>query len=289
MEASRYVEEYRRTLNGVTLLAGRDALDTIRQHSTETTPVLGVDRDSRPVTVDLDTESPHVLFSIGTGAGKSATLRLLLAQFLWHGAEICILDYKRHSHRWARHFPDRRRITYCRDPSDMHENLIALAALGMKRNRIADKLTDEQYDSGLGIGRRVVIACEELNSTAVRLKQHWRAIGGKGTSPALEALGEVLAMGRAVKLNVLAVAQRASATAVGGGDARENYRTRVLAGHTKRTWDMLCDGVGYVAASEIPGRVIVVRAGRATETQVAFLTDSPDGGDTVKVATGEWE
>src|SRR5690606_16100931 len=81
------LERDRLSRQGITRLVGADALRVISEHSRESAPVLGVDaRTGEAVSVDLDAESPHVLFSMASGAGKSATLRLLLAQHLMHGA-----------------------------------------------------------------------------------------------------------------------------------------------------------------------------------------------------------
>ncbi|KPC70837.1 hypothetical protein ADL27_53420, partial [Streptomyces sp. NRRL F-6602] len=54
--------------------------------------LIGLSHRGRPVSVDLDSESPHVLVSAGTGGGKSVILRAIFAQLLWHGAEGSVLD-----------------------------------------------------------------------------------------------------------------------------------------------------------------------------------------------------
>jgi hypothetical protein len=51
-------------------------------------PVIGLAANGRPVGVDLDSESPHMAASAGTGAGKSNMLRLVAAQLMHHGASL---------------------------------------------------------------------------------------------------------------------------------------------------------------------------------------------------------
>ena len=57
---------------------------------------------SGPVTVDLDSESPHILVNAPTGLGKSAIARSVGVQRAAAGDVLVILDVKMHSHRWAR-------------------------------------------------------------------------------------------------------------------------------------------------------------------------------------------
>lgn len=290
VDLNEWVEEYRREHNGITRVAGADATSLIRQHSTPTELVLGkVAHTGDPVVWNLHTGSPHLLVSMGSGAGKSALLRLLMSQHLMHGGKCVVLDYKRHSHRWVRHLGSRSGVTYCRDIAEIHETLCALAAHARKRNRLADRLSDVEYDSGRGVGVPVMIAFEEMNATISEIETYWKGIGGRGVSPAISGLRELLATGRAVGMHVVAVAQRASARAMGGGDARENFATRVLSRHTRRTWDMLAEGIPYVSSSEVPGRAVMVQHGTAVEVQLAYLTESPQGGETVAVAQSRVE
>src|SRR5690606_19905028 len=166
----------------------------------------------------------------------------------------------RHSHRWVRHLPPAvaRRVAYCRDIPEIHDALCAIAREGMRRNRLADLMSDEEY-ARADAWPRIIVACEELNATMAQLEIYWRENGGRRLSPAILAMRELVAMGRACKINVYAIAQRASAKVVGGGDARESFSTRILARYTMATWRMLCDGVRFLPPSEIPGRMTLVR------------------------------
>lgn len=293
--ANQFVERYRERKNGVRFYGFDDAKEALRE-APETAPIIGTDMNRQPVAIDLHNDSPHVLLSMGSGGGKSVTLKALLAQFLRHGSQAVILDYKRHSHRWARHVPG---VTYCRDIDEIHETLIALADLGMERFRAADQLSDDEYDRGEWMGQRIVIAVEEMNSLIAELEDYWTEIRTQNAgnrfwqvprrSPAIKALHKLLAMGRAANINVLAVAQRASVASMGsaqgsrGGDARENFAIRVLARYTHSTWKMLIPDCDYVPASEHVGRAQVAVGAEAVETQILYLTDD----EAIEWATGK--
>jgi hypothetical protein len=78
-----------------------------------------------------------------------------------------------------------------------------------------------------------------------------------------------------VKMNVLSVAQLASAKTMGGPEMRENYSTRILARYSQNAWKMLVPEIWPMPRkSSNPGRMQVVSNGIAHETQIAFLTDA---------------
>lgn len=250
-----------------------DALDAMLT-APESRPVLGLGRRSKVVAVDLDAESPHILISAGSGGGKSVQTRAIVAQLMRHGAQATFLDVKRQSHRWARDLPG---VTYCRDTPDIHQQLIDLADEGERRNRLADEIADDVDTTKLDVGPRIVVVCEEMNATIHRLQAYWAEIRGPKdpkTSPAVKALGEILFMGRAVKMHVIAIAQLMTARSLGGPEARENFATRILARYTVNAWRMLVPEIWPAPkATRHVGRVQVVIGGEAHETQVLFLTD----------------
>lgn len=238
----------------------------------ESAPLIGLERGDKVVSVDLDAESPHVLVNAGTGGGKSVILRTIAAQLIHHGALAYVLDFKRVSHQWARGVPN---VTYCRDIADIHEALIALGEEGRRRIHAAEKLGDDADAST--VGPRLVILLEEINATMKQLTRYWDSIKEKGdpkVSPAVDALAEILFMGRAVRLNVLLVAQSATARALGGPEMRENFATRILARYTQNAWRMLVPEVHPAPKSTRHiGRAQVVLGGVAHGTQVMFMTD----------------
>lgn len=293
---NKFVAAHRQRHNGILHYGFEDAKEAMAA-APEHAPVIGTDMNGNPVHTDLNNDSPHVLLSMGTGGGKSVTLKSLLAQFLRHGTEVVILDYKRQSHRWARRIPEN--VTYCRDIEEIHDTLEALAEEGMDRFKAADTLSDEEYDRGEWMGNRIVIAVEEMNSLIAELEDYWTEVRTKNAgnrfwqiprrSPAVKALHKMLAMGRAANINILAVAQRASVSAMGsshgsrGGDARENFATRVLSRYTHSTWKMLVPDCDYQPPSEYVGRAQVAVGSEAVETQILYLSDD----DAVDWATGK--
>jgi len=239
------------------------------EESRPSKPVIGLTRDRKPVAVDLDTESPHVLLSAGTGGGKSSTIRTIAAQLMFHGADVTVIDVKRHSHGWAR-LPG---VMYARDISEIHRVLIQLGRLGHDRNRAWD---DVDIDETGPMFTRKVIICEELNATMSVLRQWWkdnRDPGEPVTSPAVTALGQILFMGRAVRIHVLAIAQMATAKDMGGPEMRENYAVRILARYTANAAKMLVPECNLPASTRHPGRAQVCIGGVATETQVIYMTE----------------
>jgi hypothetical protein len=182
---------------------------------------------------------------------------------------MSVLDFKRHSHRWARGLPQ---VNYCREIEEIHDELVRLGAEGHRRNYIVDTQEDPQ------VGPRTVIILEEVNATIGKLKRFWAAVRTKDDpkeSPALDALREILFMGRAVQMHVLAVAQSATVHALGGPEMRECFATRILARYTVNAWKMLVPEVHPVPRSTRHiGRAQVVLGGYAIETQVLFFSDA---------------
>ncbi|MFJ8676794.1 pRL2-11 [Streptomyces sp. NPDC093589] len=238
----------------------------------ESSPLIGLERGQKIVSVDLDAESPHVLVSAGTGGGKSVILRTIASQLIHHGAHGYILDFKRVSHLWARGVKN---VEYCRDIADIHDALIRLGAEGQRRIHAAEQLGDDSDPSE--VGPRLVILLEEINATMKQLTRYWERIKEKGdpkVSPAVDALAEILFMGRAVRMHVLLVAQSATARALGGPEMRENFATRILARYTQNAWRMLVPEVQPAPKSTRHiGRAQVVLGGQSHETQVMFMSD----------------
>lgn len=238
----------------------------------ESAPVIGLSAGARGVGVDLDAESPHILISAGTGGGKSVMLRTIFAQLLHDGGVGSVLDVKRHSHKWVRGVAG---VSYCREIEDLHDELVRLGAEGERRNRIVDDWPGDEADAP--VGPRVAILFEEANATLARLKRYWQTVRDPKTdpkeSPAIDALREVLFMGRAVRMHVLLVAQSATAAALGGPEMRENFATRILARYTQNAWRMLVPEVSPIPRStRHVGRAQVVLGGIAHETQVILMT-----------------
>ncbi|MFF9547989.1 pRL2-11 [Streptomyces albidoflavus] len=239
----------------------------------ESAPVIGIGSAGRIVTVDLDAESPHILVNASTGGGKSVTLRCIACQMLHHGSLVFVLDAKRFSHPWARGLPG---VTYCADIADIHDQLIALGMEGRRRTRTAEILGIDADPKD--IGPRLLILLEEVNATMKQLARYWektRESGDPKVSPAVDALNEILYMGRQLRMHVLLVAQSATARALGGPEAREQFSTRILARYSVNAWRMLAPEVHPAPKStKRHGRAQVVSGGSARETQILFFTEA---------------
>jgi len=163
------------------------------------------------------------------------TLRCIACQMLHHGSRVFVLDTKRISHPWARGLPG---VTYCADIADIHDQLIALGMEGRRRTRVADELGIDADPKA--IGPRLLILLEEVNATMKQLARYWEKIRESGdpkVSPAVDALNEILYMGRQLRMHVLLVAQSATARALGGPEVREQFSTHILARYSQRLAD----------------------------------------------------
>jgi hypothetical protein len=250
-------------------IVNQDAAQALIDDSPSNSPLLGIDGDGEPVSVDLEAESPHVLVSAATGGGKSVVLRSLAAQLVSRGSMAVILDLKRHSHRWARHLTPN--IAYAKSLPEIGNSLVVIGQEVHRRNQVVDEWDGPLEDAP--VGPRLVVLFEELNATMDALQSLERRMPD-GEYTAMDALGDIMFMGRAAKVHMLATAQFASAQAMGGSAIRENFSTRVLIRYTKQTWSMLAYDCGVpIAAPEQPGRGMVCRAGKAGQTQLLYLTE----------------
>ncbi|MFF8831359.1 helicase HerA domain-containing protein [Streptomyces sp. NPDC015131] len=249
------------------ILTYRDAFHLIAE-SPESAPLLGVDGEGNPISVDLDSDSPHVLISAASGGGKSVLARGIATQFLVNGADVVFLDVKRHSHRWAKNLPG---VTYAAALPDIGNALVKLGEEVHRRNEIVEQFAGPIEEAP--VGDRIVVVLEELNATMTQLKGLSKKLP-RGAYTAEDAFRDIMFMGRAAKVHVVAVAQYATVEAMGGGDIRENFSTRILIRYTKNAWTMLAYDCGLPQpAPEEPGRGMVCRGGKARQVQFLYLTE----------------
>lgn len=243
-----------------------DALGLI-EHAFEAAPILGVDGTGAPISVDLDSDSPHVLVSAATGGGKSVLLRSIAAQMMAKGASAVFLDVKRHSHRWAKNLPN---AGYAATLPEIGNALVELGREVHRRNEIVENWPGSVESAP--VGPRIVVVFEELNATMSQLKELTRRIP-RGSYDAMDALRDIAFMGRAAKIHLVAVGQFMDARTM-GSDIRENFSTRVLIRYTKQTWTMLAWDCGLPqAAPDHKGRGMVCRGGKARETQFLYMSE----------------
>lgn len=273
--------------------------------------VLGRAPGQRLVTVSASEDSPHFAMSGASGTGKSVLGRVFLVQRLRRGDGAFILDPKKFSHwRWAGggKLPQDR-VVYAYKTEDIHNSWLAIAAEGERRI--------EMEEEELAVQRRVWIAVEEINTATKRLTRYWtserkrRITVAKGllaqakelmgdsdltleeaasavgldlaeldlpaTSPAVVAMQESVAMGRELKIHVVVMAQRLSASVFGGngGDIRESFQGgRFIARWDRKLWRMLVDTLAYIACPTGPRGIWgVARGDEFTVFRVPLLSE----------------
>ncbi|MFK0231116.1 hypothetical protein ACIQUL_35725 [Streptomyces sp. NPDC090303] len=229
--------------------------------------LIGIGADGQPVSIDWDTESPHVLVCSASGGGTSTTLRTLAAQLLHHGAHTVVLDSKRISQTWASGIDN---VTYCRDIETIHDALVGL------RTELQRRISHSDQHGDCDDLPRLTVLLEVAHHTLRQLTRYWdkvRQANDPKTSPAVDALNELLFAGRAARMHVLFGGQL-DATPL-GVFAREQFSTVVLGRATTRTWSRLAPQIHPAPkSSPHPGRVHVVQGTTAHPTQVLLMTDT---------------
>lgn len=240
----------------------------------ETSPssvLLGVDSLGKPIRVDLDSESPHILISAPTGRGKSAIARSVAVQRLARGDQIVVLDVKRHSHRWAQQLAPN--VHYAKSVQEIGFALVNLGRELHRRNYIVDALDHNRPISEAEVGPRIIVIFEEMNATMKSLLAMDKRVA-EGTYKAHQGLEDVSFMGRAVQMHLISFAQLATFRASGGSEIVENYGTRILVGHSTQAWRYLASDCGKpITAPEEHGRGIVCQGGKARETQLLWVPE----------------
>jgi hypothetical protein len=273
--------------------------------------VLGRAPGQRVVSVSASEDSPHFAMSGASGTGKSVLGRVFLVQRIRKGDGAFILDPKKFSHwRWAGggKLPQNK-VVYAYKTEDIHNAWLAIAAEGERRI--------EMEEEELARQRRVWVAVEEINTATKRLTRYWtserkrritkaksllaqakelmadsdldleEAAAAVGldlaeldlpaTSPAVVAMQESVAMGRELKIHVVVMAQRLSASVFGGngGDIRESFQGgRFIARWDRKLWKMLVDTLAYVACPTGPRGIWGVAQGEDfTVFRVPWLSE----------------
>ena len=221
-----------------------------------------------PVSVDLDSESPHILVNAPTGLGKSAVARSIAVQRLSVGDLCVVLDVKMHSHKWARD------LTPLVHYADTHASVgSALINIGLELHRRNQVVRDHKGDGPPPVGPRVIVLFEETNATLTRLAELDKSVAPGGYK-ALDAFRDIMFMGRAVEIHMVGFAQLASYRSGLTADVLENFATRVMIGYSDKAWRWLASDCGkYRVAPVGTGRGMVCRAGKATETQFVWMPE----------------
>jgi hypothetical protein len=272
-------------------------------------PVIGVAAAGRVVRTDFRNDSPHTLGSAGSGAGKSTLYKLIAMQRLHHGAYAIILDFKKWSHlRWAGRLPTGRVLVEDRVP-EIHQVLVRVMEELMEE-LLWRKSFDLHQEAELEALPTVDIYVEEINTLMGLLVGYWQeyvarekaearralrqakltedetaiaeaedmvaaAMGLPKVSPAIQSIRYGVNLGREFHVHWHFIGQSMSATAAGGRDTRESFRTRLLARWDRKTWKMLADGVDYIACP--PGAVGLwahVHGAQVDIVRVPFVPDA---------------
>ena len=267
LHGSQHTATYKKVPRPPKKVDVRDVMHLIKKGD-PMAPVFALGPRGTAVTADLVADSPHIAVSMGSGAGKSTTVRAILAPMLHHGAEVHILDIKRTSHRWAKGMPN---VRIYKEPEDIHDALVYLGERAKARHKEEDENPDVQFDP-------MVVVAEEMNILADELEDFWEECKKQDkdlpkNSPAFKGLSQISYGGRSASSYLIVIAQKLDARLFGsrgGGAVRENFALRLLARFTPQAWKQLADIKPMAKLPKILGRTAVVVQGEWTEVQVIY-------------------
>lgn len=222
--------------------------------------LLGLGARGRPIYIDLDNETPHIMLSVPTGGGKTEAAKTLGCQIPHNGGELVIIDLDRATD-WVKDGDQLiRGVTYARTPEEATRTLTHLATVFDQRNAAAD--ADPNYAP-----HRILLIVEEPNRTSGVLPRE-----------ALTTLRALSFGGRKRRMHVMVTPQRGVASIFGtidGGAARENFKCRVLGGDSDQdTWDLLAKQVTVrPEPTKHRGRMFLIDGNTYKTVQVGYLTD----------------
>ncbi len=230
--------------------------------------LLGVDGAGDPVTVDLASDSPHVIVSAGSGGGKSVIAASLATQALVKGASVAVFDVKRISHRWAKSLPG---VSYGVTVDEIANGLVSVAAEVHRRMKIIEQFPGPVSEAP--VGPRILVVAEELNTMMGALADFERTLPRRGVYYPTRAFADIMNLGRAAKVHVLAFAQYPDHTVV-PKRLMESFGYRLLIRHKPESWRMLAWQLGYCPpAPQHPGRGFTVTGDKGIQTQYLYLPE----------------
>jgi hypothetical protein len=211
--------------------------------------IAGIGQRNTAIPIDLHSDACHVALSIGPGGGKTLAARALAIQVLFKGGLVIVLNAKKTGYNWTRGLPN---VAHAKTIDDIADVLIWLNTERKRREDVVEAAGDieDEVPGDVHVGPRILAIFEEQNLTVPKLRVLH--------PDAFEALGDLNFAGRAALIHLLAIAQRYSAKAAGGGDVRAAVNARVLGRYDKRAWNMLADSFPMPAPNNAPGRVQVV-------------------------------
>jgi hypothetical protein len=258
----------------VTMATLLPELPKLREHQL----LLGVGIGDELVIASLDTDSPHVAITAGTGGTKSNLAGWLLLQVLLRGGIGLVLDAKRRlSYPWILKDRDRNlvqlpNVAYAWTTAQLHEGMCWLSDELDRRGDVAFAGMDDEGTVHANVGPRQLTIAEELNLAVPRLKMHWareRDPGDPPKSPALTGLGEDAFAGREVNKHLALVGQALTAEVTGSKDSsvRQQCGIKLLTRYEQALWRMMCGDVPMPSSPTQRGRYQAVFAGETHLTQ----------------------
>jgi hypothetical protein len=211
--------------------------------------IVGIGQSNTAVAINLDNDACHLALSIGPGGGKTLAARALAIQVLYKGGLVVVLNAKKTGYNWTRGLPN---VAHAKTIDEIAEAILWLNTERKRREDVVEAAGDieDEVPDDVHVGPRILTVFEEQNLTVPKLR--------KEREDAFEALGDMNFAGRAALENMLAIAQRYSAKAAGGGDVRAAVNARLLGRYDKKAWNMLADSFPMPAPNNAPGRVQVV-------------------------------
>jgi hypothetical protein len=229
---------------------------------------LGVDGKGEAETFNLVDDSPHMFVSAPSGCGKSVVAANIATQTLVRGGSAVFLDVKRISHRWAKNLPG---VTYAVEVDEIANVLVSVAAEVRRRMKIIEEYPGKVKDAP--VGPRIVLLAEEINSMMGELEEFERGLPPRGVYRPRRAFRDILNLGRAARVHVVAFAQYPDTKLI-PKPVIEAFGTRILIQHTNESWKALAWSLGYSPpAPQKMGRGLIIRGNKAIETQFLFLEE----------------
>lgn len=222
------------------------------------------------LSVNLQSDSPHLALSAGSGGGKSEFIKQVIAQWLHWGGFVIIMDWKEGSQAWAEGLPG---VRYIKQPEALHDMCVAIGeeVEYRKANPHAERIP-------------LLVISEEWNVTSPVLSEYWfnyragldleerRTTPTK--SPAHGALMKLNFTGRALGMHQFLVAQRFSARVTNGNaDLRESFTTIFLTRWKGATWKMLTDIKPIPKKLTKPGQWMAVTGDEMVRFQAGLWAD----------------
>lgn len=230
--------------------------------------LMGVNGRGEPETFNMVSDSPHMFVSAAPGSGKSVIAASVATQALVKGANVVFLDVKRISHRWAKSLP---MVAYGVEVDECANLLVSVAAEMRRRMTIIDDFPGPAAEAP--VGDRIILIVEEANTLMSQLEDFEKGLPPRGVYKPRKALADILNLGRAAKVHVVAFAQYP--------DGRlfpkaliEAFGHRVLIRHTNESWKTLAWQLGYASPSpQERGRGLTIRGDKAVTTQFLYMEE----------------